>query len=237
MAENSKIEWTDTTWNPVTGCSKISQGCSNCYAERMANRLRAMGVDRYRNGFCVTLHPDMLSLPKTWKTPRRVFVNSMSDIFHEAVPEEFILQVFKVMNECPQHTFQVLTKRSKRLAILSKHIIWTKNIWMGVTVENETVIHRISDLLSTEAATKFLSCEPLLGNIPSLPEAGLDWIIVGGESGPFARKMNPEWVETIYGHCEINSIPFFFKQWGGTRKKKAGRLLHNRYYNDMPLQA
>ncbi len=235
MSANSKIEWTETTWNPVTGCSKTSTGCKHCYAERMAKRLQAMGVKRYENAFAVTLHNDLLELPFKWKQPRMIFVNSMSDLFHEEVPREFITRVFEIMNQCPQHVFQVLTKRSKRLAELKHDFYWSENIWMGVSVENSATGHRITDLRTVPAAVRFLSCEPLLGLIPNLPLDGINWVIVGGESGPNARVMEREWVETIYQQCRCAKVPFFFKQWGGTRKKQTGRILHNRTYDEMPL--
>lgn len=235
MALNSSIEWTEATWNPVTGCSKISPGCKHCYAERMAKRLTAMGVHRYRNGFKVTLQPDTLNLPLTWRAPKLIFVNSMSDLFHPEVPAEYIAQVFSVMEKAHWHTFQVLTKRAERLAELAAQLIWPKNVWMGVSVENLKYIHRIPELAKVPAAVRFLSLEPLLGPLHALPLKNIDWVIVGGESGPGARPMNVEWVEDIQQQCEANDVSFFFKQWGGVRKKKAGRLLHGRTYDQMPL--
>ncbi len=234
MADRSSIEWTQATWNPVTGCSKVSAGCKNCYAARLAKRLQAMGSERYRNGFRVTLHPDVLDIPRRWKTPRLIFVNSMSDLFHEQVPFEFIEQVFKTMSQCPQHTFQVLTKRSKRLKQLAPSLEWAPNIWMGVSVENERVLSRIEDLRAVPASVRFLSCEPLLGPLNSLPLKGIDWVIVGGESGPKARPMEPAWVYSIRDQCKQAGVPFFFKQWGGTRKSKTGRTLDERTYDEMP---
>ena len=234
MAANSAIEWTEMTWNPVTGCSKISQGCKHCYAERMATRLHAMGSARYRNGFRVTLHDDLIDLPRKWKKPRTVFVNSMSDLFHDEVPENFIRRVFQVMRECPQHTFQILTKRSERLRKIGATLDWPSNVWMGVSVENTRVMHRISDLAAVGARVRFLSCEPLIGPLEGLPLRGIQWVIVGGESGPGARQMNPEWVDSIHRQCREAQVSFFFKQWGGVRKDRTGRLLHGRLYDEMP---
>jgi protein gp37 len=234
MATNSHIEWTEMTWNPVTGCTKVSQGCKNCYAERMAKRLHAMGSDRYRNGFRITMHDDLTQMPKQWKKPRVIFVNSMSDLFHPEVPEEFIKQVFTTMAECPQHTFQVLTKRSERLREMAPRLHWTDNIWMGVSVEDEQVMHRISDLREVPAKVRFLSLEPLIGPLEKLPLEGIHWAIVGGESGPRAREMKPEWVRSIRLQCQKTGTHFFFKQWGGTRKDLTGRMLDNQTYDAMP---
>lgn len=237
MATNSHIEWTEMTWNPVTGCTKISQGCKNCYALTMSKRLKAMGTDRYRNGFGLTLQPDLVELPKKWRSPRVIFVNSMSDLFHEGVPLEFIQAVFKTMRECPQHTFQVLTKRSDRLAMIADQLEWPNNVWMGVSVEDERVIDRIPDLQSVSAAVRFLSLEPLIGSLDKLPLKGIGWVIVGGESGPGARPMKPEWVQSIRKQCFDAGVPFFFKQWGGVRKHKTGRELNGRTYDEMPALA
>ncbi|MBN1146534.1 MAG: phage Gp37/Gp68 family protein [Anaerolineales bacterium] len=234
MATQSKIEWTEMTWNPVTGCTKISAGCKNCYAERMAKRLQAMGVARYANAFEVTLHEDLLEMPLSWKRPRLVFVNSMSDLFHEEVPTEFIKRVFQTMVRSPQHTFQVLTKRSRRLCELARQLPWPTNVWMGVSVEDTRVIRRIDDLRAVPAAVRFLSCEPLLGPLDNLQLAGIHWVIVGGESGPGARPMQPEWADSILQQCRLHGVPFFFKQWGGTRKNTSGRKLHGRTYDEMP---
>lgn len=234
MATNSSIEWTDVTWNPVTGCTKVSHGCKFCYAERMAHRLQAMGLHRYRNGFAVTLHEDLVEEPLKWGRPRKVFVNSMSDLFHESVPFQFVRRVFEVMAKCPQHTFQVLTKRSQRLLELSSELPWPANVWMGVSVENERVVGRISHLRRTPAALRFLSCEPLIGPVGDLPLDGVHWVIVGGESGPRARPMKMEWVNEILRQCRRAGIPFFFKQWGGVRKKQTGRLLNGRTYDEFP---
>jgi len=234
MATQSAIEWTESTWNPVTGCTKISAGCLNCYAERMARRLRAMGQKRYTNGFRVTLHPEALNEPCGWKKPRIVFVNSMSDLFHERIPLDFIQDVFTVMKENRQHTFQILTKRSQRLRRLAPLLKWSENIWMGVTVENNDYIERIDDLLQVDARIRFLSLEPLLGPVPDLLLTGIDWVIVGGESGPGARPMHQRWVLDIREHCEETGVPFFFKQWGGVNKKRAGRLLQGRTWDNYP---
>jgi protein gp37 len=234
MATTSHIEWTEMTWNPVTGCSKISSGCKHCYAERMAKRLQAMGSVRYENGFRLTLHPDLVDAPKSWKKPRLVFVNSMSDLFHQAVPTEFIQRVFQTMKDCPQHTFQILTKRSKRLRELSHVLPWPSNVWMGVSVEDSRVIQRITDLAEVPAKVRFLSCEPLIGPLKRLPLEGIHWVIVGGESGPGARAMHQNWVESIHHQCRHADVAFFFKQWGGVRKDITGPVLHGRTYDEMP---
>jgi len=234
MSDNSSIEWTKSTWNPVTGCSKVSPGCKNCYAERMARRLQAMGQYRYRNGFKVTLQEDLVELPLSRKKQRMIFVNSMSDLFHEDVPSEFIQSVFNTMNLASHHTFQVLTKRSDRLREINESLVWTDNIWMGVSVENEDYACRIDDLLDTGAGVKFLSLEPLLGSLEDVSLEGIGWIIVGGESGPGARLMQESWVTEIRDQCEGRDIPFFFKQWGGVNKKKNGRALENRTWDQYP---
>jgi protein gp37 len=234
MATASNIEWTEMTWNPVTGCLKISQGCKHCYAERMAKRLHAMGAVRYRNGFEPTLHEDLVDLPKRWKKPRIIFVNSMSDLFQEDVPDDFIGRVFATMRACPQHTFQILTKRSERLKKLGKTLHWTENIWIGVSVEDSRVMGRITDLASVPAQIRFLSCEPLIGPLENIPLKDIHWVIVGGESGPGSRPMNREWVESIHRQCRRNDVPFFFKQWGGVRKDMTGRELYGRTYDEMP---
>jgi protein gp37 len=237
MAGPSRIEWTESTWNPVTGCSKISQGCKHCYAERMALRLQAMGSARYANGFGVTLHEDLLDAPMRWRTPRVVFVNSMSDLFHEDVPLDFIARVFNTMQACPQHTFQILTKRSRRLREVAPALDWPANVWMGVSIEDMRVIARVHDLQQVPAAVRFLSCEPLIGPLPAIPLDGIHWVIVGGESGPGARPMKPEWAREIRGQCRRARVPFFFKQWGGVRKDLAGRVLDGRTYDEMPRGA
>lgn len=237
MATNSHIEWTDATWNPVTGCTKISPGCKHCYAERLARRLKAMGQHNYREGFTLTLQPHMLELPLHWKTPRRIFVNSMSDLFHQDVPPSFIKTVFEVMSRAHWHQYQILTKRSGRLRQLSKLLDWAPNIWMGVSVEDEDYTYRVNDLRETAAHVKFLSLEPLLGPIPMLDLRGIDWAIVGGESGPGARTMDPDWVTDIRDQCLKAGVPFFFKQWGGRQKKKAGRSLEGRTWDQMPTNS
>jgi protein gp37 len=235
MAARSSIEWTESTWNPVTGCSKVSPGCQNCYAERMAKRLKAMGQINYKHGFDLTLHEKMLRLPLKWSSPQTIFVNSMSDLFHESVPFEFIQKVFKTMHSASWHLYQVLTKRSGHLLELDPQLSWNKNIWMGVSVENEKYTFRIDHLRKTTAHFKFLSLEPLLGPIPNLDLSGIDWVIVGGESGPAARPMLPQWVLDIRDQCQNAGVPFFFKQWGGINKKKAGRSLEGRTWDEMPI--
>lgn len=234
MPTKTKIEWTEITWNPVTGCRKISQGCMNCYAERMAKRLRQMGAARYKNGFTITLHEDIMELPLKWKKPQMVFVNSMSDLFLENIPSHFIKKIFNVMHKAYWHTFQVLTKRAEGLAVLSRELPWSPNIWMGVTVEKEDYTFRIDHLRKTDAHIKFLSIEPLLGPIPNLDLEGIDWVIVGGESGPGARPIKREWVLDIRNQCQRAGVPFFFKQWGGVNKKKAGRELEGRIWDEIP---
>ncbi len=235
MVSKSTIEWTDSTWNPVTGCTKVSPGCKHCYAERMARRLKAMGSKNYRNEFQVALHPHVLEMPLSRKKRQVVFVNSMSDLFHELVPLDYIQRVFDVMVRAPQHIFQVLTKRSKRLGELNLLLPWPENIWMGVSVERTDYEYRIDHLRRTRAAVKFLSLEPLLGPLPKLDLRGIDWVIVGGESGPHARPMLPEWVVDIRDQCRDAGVRFFFKQWGGINKKKAGRLLEGQIWDEMPL--
>lgn len=230
----SAIEWTGSTWNPVTGCTKISPGCKNCYAERMAKRLKAMGQANYATGFDLAMHPKSLELPLSWKKPQTIFVNSMSDLFLDDIPTEFIKQVFDVMRRAHWHTFQVLTKRSARLAELSNELPWAQNIWMGVSVENSDYTFRIDHLRGCGACVKFLSMEPLLGPTPNLHLQGIDWVIVGGESGPGARPMQETWVVEIKERCLRANVPFFFKQWGGVRKKKAGRELEGKTWSQMP---
>lgn len=234
MAKGSSIEWTEATWNPVTGCTKISAGCKFCYAERMAKRLQAMGVPQYRDGFQLTLQPGALRLPYEWKKSKIIFVNSMSDLFHKSVPLEFIQEVFGVMNECGQHQFQVLTKRPDRVARIASRLKWSSNIWLGTSVEDERVVHRISALEEVPAAIRFLSLEPLLGPLSNLSLERVHWVIVGGESGPGARSMEKAWVTDIQRQCRASKVPFFFKQWGGTNKKKTGRELHGRTWDQMP---
>jgi protein gp37 len=234
MAQTSSIEWTDATWNPVTGCTKVSAGCKNCYALRMAKRLHAMGQDRYRNEFGVTLQYDLLEQPSKWRTPRRIFVNSMSDLFHEDVSLDFIKRVFAQMDSAHWHIFQILTKRSDRLRELAEQLPWPKNVWMGVSVENSKYVSRIRDLLCVPASVRFLSVEPLIGPLTRYPLSGIDWVIVGGESGPRCRQMDPNWVRTIRDRCISQKVPFFFKQWGGTRKKKSGRSLDGHTWDEFP---
>lgn len=234
MAVNSSIEWTKSTWNPVTGCTKVSPGCKNCYAERMALRLQAMKQPNYADGFKLTLHHRALELPLGWKKPQTIFVNSMSDLFHEDIPLSFILNVFDVMRRASWHDFQILTKRSERLAELNSKLEWPKNTWMGVSVENADYMFRIQHLRSTGASVKFLSLEPLLGPLPNLDLSGIDWVIVGGESGPMARPIDKAWVADIRDQCQRATVPFFFKQWGGTKKKKTGRLLDGRTWDELP---
>lgn len=233
MAQSS-IEWTEMTWNPTTGCTKISAGCKFCYAEIMSKRLQAMGVEKYKDAFKIKVHHNQLNIPYTWKSSKIVFVNSMSDLFHKSVPLEFIQQVFAVMNDNPNHVFQVLTKRADRLYEVQHHLKWTHNIWMGVSVENSNVTDRIDYLRKTKARVKFLSCEPLIGPLPKLNLKKIDWVIVGGESGHKPRPMDPEWVLNIQEQCEKSDVRFFFKQWGGRNKKAAGRMLNGRTYDEMP---
>jgi protein gp37 len=235
MAQNSKIEWTECTWNPVTGCSKISPGCKHCYAERMALRLQAMGQPNYRNGFNVTIHQHMLELPLKWRNPRNIFVNSMGDMFHRLVPDSFVAECFGIMKKAAQHQFQLLTKRSSRLQQMACDLPWPKNLWAGVTVETADYLERIDHLRKTPAAVKFLSLEPLLGPIPNINLEDINWVIAGGESGPGARPMDSKWVVDIRDQCLTAGIPFFFKQWGGVRKKLAGRILQGQTYSQMPV--
>ena len=235
MASKSAIEWTESAWNPITGCTKISTGCKNCYAERMARRLHAMGQKNYRNGFKLTCHPESLDLPLRWKRPQIIFVNSMSDLFHEDVPLEFIQDVFTTMRQADHHLFQVLTKRAERLTDLSPVLDWPENVWMGVTVESYDYRNRIDSLRAIGAGIKFLSLEPLLDDLGELDLFGIDWVIVGGESGPGARHMSVDWVRGIRDQCLEQQVPFFFKQWGGVHKKKAGRILDGRTWDQMPV--
>lgn len=233
----TKIEWTESTWNPITGCTKITSGCKFCYAEVMAKRLKAMGQEKYRNGFELTLHPETLQEPYTWKKPKMIFVNSMSDLFHKDIPVEYLQKVFKVIKENPQHVFQVLTKRADILRYYDSEgwLEWPHNLWMGVTVESKDVIHRIENLRNTSARVKFLSCEPLLCPLENMNLKGIDWVIVGGESGRTPRPMKEEWVVDIKEQCQKANIAFYFKQWGGTNKKKAGSALEGKAYKEMPV--
>jgi protein gp37 len=236
MAKSS-IEWTEATWNPVTGCTKISAGCKNCYAERMARRLHAMGLHNYRNGFELTMHDHAVELPLRWRKPQVVFVNSMSDLFHRDVPLEFLQRVFATMQAANWHRFQVLTKRAERLQELASRLPWPGNVWMGVSVEDERQRARIDWLRETPAAVKFLSLEPLLAPLPDLDLEGMDWVIVGGESGPGARPMEADWVRDLRDQCTAANVPFFFKQWGGVWKSRTGRLLDGRTWDELPRPA
>ncbi|MDG4800491.1 phage Gp37/Gp68 family protein [Micromonospora sp. WMMD980] len=244
MGDRSAIEWTEATWNPTTGCDRVSRGCDNCYALTLAKRLKAMGQPRYQRdgdprtsgpGFGLTLHPDSLELPLTWKRPRLVFVNSMSDLFHAQVPTSFVRQVFEVIEATPQHTYQVLTKRARRLRRVAPSLTWPSNLWMGVSVEDLSAVHRIDDLRTVPAALRFLSCEPLLGPLPGLQLDGIGWVIAGGESGANARQLDPAWVVDLRDQCTSVEVPFFFKQWGGRTPKAGGRVLNGRTWDDMPL--
>ena len=243
MADGSSIEWTEATWNPTTGCDRISAGCDNCYALTLAKRLKAMGAPKYQNdgdartsgpGFGITVHPEVLVLPYTWRTPRLVFVDSMSDLFHARVPLAFVRQVMDVMRETPQHTYQVLTKRSRRLARIGNQLDWPANVWMGVSVENADALGRVDELRRVPAAVRFLSCEPLLGPLDGIDLEGIGWVIAGGESGPRARPMDPQWVADLRNVCQQAEIPFFFKQWGGRTPKAGGRILDGQTYDEMP---
>lgn len=232
---NTSIEWTESSWNPVTGCSKVSPGCSNCYAERMAKRLQAMGQPNYRDGFEVRTHDHMLEVPESWKKPRMVFVNSMGDLFHEEVPLVFVRRVFEIMERTPRHTYQLLTKRAERLAKIAPYLPWPKNVWMGVTVEDNKRLSRVRELRKVPSTIRFLSVEPLLEPLADLCLDEIDWVIVGGESGPGARKMQNDWVLEIRDACIAANVPFFFKQWGGVHKKSSGRELENRTWSQMPF--
>jgi len=237
MGDKSAIEWTDATWNPVTGCTPISAGCDHCYAETLSIRLQRMGVSKYKNGFALTLHPEVLSQPMAWKSPRRVFVNSMSDLFHARVPFEFVSQVWEVMRECPQHTFQILTKRPERMARFAFDNPAPPNVWLGTSVEDERVIDRIDRLRRCRSDVRFLSCEPLIGPLDNLDLAGINWVIVGGESGPGHRPVRLEWVRNIRDQCIQSNVSFFFKQWGGQTPKAGGHVLDGRVWNQFPSVA
>lgn len=234
MATKTKIEWTECSWNPVTGCTKISEGCQNCYAAKFAKRLKAMGNPRYKNAFDITVHEDLIEAPMHWKTPRTIFVNSMSDLFHEKIPDEIICKIFKVMNTADWHTFQVLTKRSERLLVLSNRLKWTKNIWMGVSVENSDYLYRVDHLRQIGAWIKFVSAEPLLSDLTGIDFSDIHWLIVGGESGPGSRPINEQWVINLKELALQNKVAFFFKQWGGVNKKKNGRILDGQTYDEYP---
>jgi protein gp37 len=244
MGDRSSIEWTEATWNPTTGCDRISPGCDHCYALTLAKRLKAMGVAKYQvdgnpstsgPGFALRVHPDALDQPRRWRAPRTIFVNSMSDLFHPDVPLDFIRKVFDVIAETPRHTYQVLTKRSKRLSSVAGELDWPANLWMGVSVESARYKFRVGHLAGTPAAVKFLSCEPLLGSLGTLDLSGIDWVIAGGESGPDARQMQLPWVSELRDQCIDDGVPFFFKQWGGRTPKAGGRMLDGRTWDDMPL--
>lgn len=238
MGDKTGIEWTDATWNPTTGCNKVSQGCKHCYADLVAQRMQNMKVKGYENGFRLTLHENRLDIPVRWKRPRMIFVNSMSDLFHEEIPLEFLKKVFTVMEECPRHTFQILTKRSEYLARVAKELPWPKNVWIGVSVENADVIHRIHDLKKVNTlGVRFLSIEPLLGPLPKIDfnVNGISWVIIGGESGPGARPMEADWVRDIRDNCLLDDVPFFFKQWGGEKKRDNGSMLDGKEWKEFPL--
>lgn len=246
MAVGSKIEWTEATWNPVTGCDKVSTGCENCYALTLAKRLKAMGAEKYQAdgnpltsgpGFGVTTHPDVLRQPYKWRSPRTVFVNSMSDLFHAKVPATFVQDVFRVIEETPQHTYQILTKRPARARKMAGSLNWPRNLWLGVSVESDDVLHRIDDLRKIPASVKFLSCEPLIGPLNDLELTDINWVIVGGESGHGARPMDPSWVSSIRDRCVDTHVPFFFKQWGGRTPKANGRDLDGKTWDEMPKRA
>jgi protein gp37 len=243
MADGTAIEWTEATWNPTTGCDRISDGCARCYALTMSKRLKAMGAAKYQNdgdprtsgpGFGLTVHPDALQVPYTWRQPRLVFVNSMSDLFHAKVPIGFVRDVFDVMRETPHHTYQVLTKRSTRLRRVAESLDWPANVWMGVSVEDQPALRRVDDLRAVPSAVRFLSCEPLLGPLDGIDLLGIGWVIAGGESGPGYRPMELSWARGLRDACAAADVPFFFKQWGGQTPKAAGRLLDGRFWDDMP---
>lgn len=236
MSGKTKIEWTESSWNPVTGCSPVSAGCQHCYAARFAKRLQAMGNPRYKNAFKVTIHDDLITAPLSWKKPQMVFVNSMSDLFHDDVPDDIIEKIFNTMNQASAHTFQILTKRAERLAKLAPKLQWGNNIWMGVSIEDVTTIYRADLLRQTGAYVKFISAEPLLSSLAGLNLSGIDWLIVGGESGPGSRPMLEEWVLELKNIAEENNTAFFFKQWGGTNKKRTGSLLQGKSYKNYPAK-
>lgn len=234
MADKARIEWTDATWNPVTGCDPVSAGCDHCYAASLAKRLKAMGVARYRNGFQVTLQHDLVSLPKTWKAPRKIFVNSMSDLYHKDIPDEFIQRIFRTMNECPHHQFQILTKRPQRMARLAARFHWTPNIWQGVSIENNEVAWRADFLRRIPAAVRFVSVEPMIGPVDNLKLGGIDWVICGGESGAGHRPIRKEWVRDLRRRCRAEGVAFFFKQWGGYTHAAGGNFLNGRIVQAFP---
>lgn len=237
MTSGTNISWTGSTWNPVTGCDKISAGCKFCYAEAQASRLHLWGNKRYRNGFSVTLHHDLVDVPRRWRKPRLVFANSMSDLFHDKVPDDFIRRVFKTMNECPKHEFQILTKRPKRLAELAPRLTWTPNIWMGVSVEDNAHLWRIDDLRGVQARIRWISIEPLLGPLPDLDLESIHWVVVGGESGEKPRYMDPNWVRGIRDRCITSRVPFYFKQWHGSYQAKTPPQFDGRIWAEYPLRS
>lgn len=237
MSDKSHIEWTNATWNPVTGCTKVSAGCKHCYAERFAERFRGVEGHPFEQGFDIRLWPERLELPLSWREPRMIFVNSMSDLFHERIPLDFVRRVFDTMRRAEWHTFQVLTKRASRLSELEREIEWPENVWIGVSVEDMRVADRVDHLRRVDSAVRFLSCEPLLGSLADLDLEGMQWVIVGGESGPGAREMKVEWVKELRAACRRHHIPFFFKQWGGPVKSRTGRELDGRVYNEFPRTA
>lgn len=237
MAQTSRIEWTEATWNPVTGCHQISPGCAHCYAKTFAERWRGIPGHHYEQGFDLRLWPERLAQPLRWRRPRVIFVNSMSDLFHEGIPEEYIVEVFDVMEQAPQHTFQVLTKRDERLAALAPRLPWPENVWMGVTIENRRFVHRADQLREVPAAVRFISAEPLLGPLDGLDLAGIDWLISGGESGHRHRRVDPEWLRELRDRCQAEGVAYFFKQWGGRTPKAGGRMLDGRTWDEMPAVA
>lgn len=245
MADKTSIEWTEATWNPTTGCDRVSDGCANCYALTLAKRLKAMGAAKYQNdgdprtsgpGFGLTVHADSLAIPYSWRRPRVVFVNSMSDLFHAKVPLSFVRDVFDVVRDTPQHTYQVLTKRARRARLIASDLDWPGNLWLGVSVESADLLGRVDDLREIPAAVRFLSCEPLLGPLDGIDLAGIDWVIAGGESGPNHRPIDPAWVLGIRDACVRAGVPFFFKQWGGRTPKAGGRELDGVVWDEMPRQ-
>ncbi len=245
MSDQSSIEWTDATWNPTTGCDRVSAGCDNCYALTLAKRLKAMGVAKYQNdgdprtsgpGFGLTLHEGTLEVPYRWRSPRLVFVDSMSDLFHPGISLDFIKRVFAVMSDTPRHTYQVLTKRSKRLESVASDLDWPPNVWMGVSVESDRYAFRINHLRSVDSVVRFVSAEPLLGPLHDLNLSSIDWLIAGGESGPNARPMDVSWVRDLRDQCRIADVAFFFKQWGGRTPKSGGRELDGRHHDEMPMR-
>lgn len=246
MADKSAIEWTEATWNPTTGCDRISPGCEHCHAMTLSRRLRAMGSPKYQSdgdprtsgpGFGLTLHPNSLEVPRLWASPRLIFVNSMSDLFHEAVPLEFISDVLDVIRDTPHHTYQVLTKRARRLSKVAPRLDWPPNLWMGVSVETRRYAYRINHLRTVPAAIRFVSAEPLLGPLGELDLEGIHWMIAGGESGPNARPVEHEWVAELRDNCTVAGVAFFFKQWGGRTPKAGGRELDGEFWDQLPVQS